>query len=48
MFVAVMTEIAKFLQIKMDIYGAVFSFWDFMLWTLLAALVVWVAKEMLW
>ena len=36
MFVAVMTEIAKFLQIKMDIYGAVFSFWDFMLWTLVS------------
>lgn len=48
MFVDVMTEIAKFLQLELNIYGATFTFWDLMLWSLIASLVAWVLGEMLW
>lgn len=46
-FTVVMAKIAEFLQIKMNIYGFEFSFWDFMLWSMLASLIVWVVKELL-
>lgn len=47
MFAATMAKIAEFLQIKMTIYGATFSFWDLMLWALIASVVCAFIREML-
>lgn len=46
-FTDVMAKIADFLQIKMNIYGFQFSFWDFMLWSMIASLIVRVVRELL-
>ena len=43
-----MTEIAKFLMLDLNIYGATFKVYDFGLWAAIASLVIWFVKWLLW
>ncbi|WP_294803705.1 hypothetical protein [uncultured Gemmiger sp.] len=47
MFLEFMQKIAELLTIKINLYGASFSVFDFAIWYLFASLIIWVVKQLL-